>query len=405
MKEIKDRWQFIIGFAAIIISLSAFKDELEEIVIDYKYITFSLSQYLFVLTISFIVVIHLYVIPYIFNNTSYSNIKIFHFIEKLSYFLFIFIILTPTLLLLIYVVQLIVLQISSSDPSTQSIISAVISFITGIITVVLTKNLAKKYRHNIEEQEDTFIKEKEVQSLETANKLIDNGYYSQSIFEIFKILDYSLYKTLKNKNLVFRKSNFFEMIKIAKKYGVYTEDEIQKINQIRIKRNEISHNLENNITPREAKNALEFVYKIILKNQVENEKDSTSLDSKYFKGKVYESLEEAQEVARKENKPIFLVIYDKDHPKLSRLDYSLKYFMEYDTTKNLVQGNFIQVLSDSKGENLDKLIPAEEPLENCLLTILKPNLEKIKQEGVYANPDEGLKRVKAFIEEWNSASS
>ncbi len=421
MKEIKDRWQFIIGFAAIIISLSAFKDELKGIIIDYNYISFSLSQYLFVITVSFLVVIHLYVIPYIFSNTSYSSNKIFLFIEKLSYFLFIFIILTPTLLLLIYIVQLVVLQILSLDATKQSIISGIISFIAGILTVVLTKSLSKRYRNNIKEQEEITIREKEVQSLETAKKLIESGYYSQSIFEIFKILDYNVYQTLRDKNLVFRKSNFLEMISIAEKYGVYTKDEIQKINQIRIKRNEIAHNLGTNVTQQEAKNALEFVFEIILKNQQQeeeqeerdetveavetNEKSNIKRDSKYFKGKVYESLEEAQKIAELKNKPIFLVVYDKDHPRLSKLDYSLKYFMDYDTTKNLVQENFIQVLSDSKRENVDSLIPSDEPLENCLLTILTPNLEIIKQEGVYANSDEGLKRVRGFIENWNSARS
>lgn len=49
----------------------------------------------------------------------------------------------------------------------------------------------------------------------------------------------------------------------------------------------------------------------------------------------------------------------------------------------------------------DQLIPADDPLENCLLTVMSPDKTILLQEGVYANPDEGLKRVREVIEKWN----
>lgn len=46
--------------------------------------------------------------------------------------------------------------------------------------------------------------------------------------------------------------------------------------------------------------------------------------------------------------------------------------MEYDITKKLVNNNFVQVLVDSDMPEIKELIPLNEPLQNCLLTILSP---------------------------------
>lgn len=126
MKEIKDRWQFIVGFVAIIISLSAFKDELNKIVVDFRFISFSLSQYLFILIVSFISLIHLYVIPYIFSTTKYSNLKIFRHIESLSYILFIVIVISPSVLLIIYLAQLLILQFTGLNETTKTTLMYII---------------------------------------------------------------------------------------------------------------------------------------------------------------------------------------------------------------------------------------------------------------------------------------
>lgn len=101
--------------------------------------------------------------------------------------------------------------------------------------------------------------------------------------------------------------------------------------------------------------------------------------------------------AKKQNKLIFLVIYDEEHPTKSKLFYSLGCFMDYFTTKKLVEDYFITALISSKNNDITKFIPDDDPLENSLLVILNQNEEVIKREGVYANPDEGLKRIRSII--------
>ncbi|MGQ1909154.1 hypothetical protein ACT3CE_05145 [Marinifilum sp. RC60d5] len=404
MKEIKDRWQLIIGFAAIIISLSAFKDELNKIIVDFQFISFSLSQYLFILIISFISVIHLYVIPFIFSTTKYSNLKVFKHIESLSYILFLVIILSPSLLLIIYLLQLLILQISVINETAKSVSMSILSAIIGAITTYFSKYVVGKYQSSKKSREDSEIIEKEVKSFEIADKLIKDGYYNQSLFETFKMLENGIYKALRQRDLIFRKAPFLEMIRISDKYNIFTKGQIEQINRIRIKRNEFAHNISSTITKAEAEDAQNLA-KEILANTENIETENIESENKYFLGKVHTDLKHAKELSKKANKPMFVVIYNKLHPKLSKLEHSLGYFMEYETTKKMVNNNFIQVLTDSEKPEVKELIPAEEPLENCLLTVLTPDNGILRQEGVYANPDEGLKRTKEIIAKWNKTTS
>ena len=404
MNEIKDRWQFIIGFAAITISLSAFKDELNKIIVDYQFISFSLSQYLFILIISFISVIHIYVIPYVFSSTKYANLKIFKHIESLSYILFLIIILSPSLLLIIYLLQFLLTLITTLDDTMKSVLMSILSAIIGAITAFFSKNIVDKYQSDKKSKEESEIIETEVKSYELADKLINDGYYNQSLFETFKIIENGFYMALRQKDLIFRRTPFLEMIRIAAKYNIFTKAQIEQINRIRIKRNEFAHNITSTITKADAEEAKRLAKEIL--NNVDNiESENTESENKYFLGKVQTDLKQARVLSKRTNKPLFVVVYDKSNPKLSKLEYSLGYFMEYETTKKLVSNNFIQVLIDSEKPEVKELIPAEEPLENCMLTVLTPENEIIRQEGVYANPDEGLKRVREIIAKWNKTTS
>lgn len=94
---------------------------------------------------------------------------------------------------------------------------------------------------------------------------------------------------------------------------------------------------------------------------------------------------------------VFIVIYDPDHPTHSKLDYSLGYFMEYQTTKRLVDQHFVAVVGPSKDPVLNALVPEDDPLENCLWVVMTSNGEILIRESVYGNADEGMKRVRKLI--------
>lgn len=117
----------------------------------------------------------------------------------------------------------------------------------------------------------------------------------------------------------------------------------------------------------------------------------------FFLSIPHRSLEDALDEARKTKKLVFAVIYDETNPHISKLIYSLSHFMEYHTTKKLVDEYFTTAIVKASNEKAASLVPDNDPLENCLWVVMTPTGEILTREGVYANPDEGLKRVRAAI--------
>jgi hypothetical protein len=130
---------------------------------------------------------------------------------------------------------------------------------------------------------------------------------------------------------------------------------------------------------------------------------STSGGNPFFIEEPKHTLREAVDTSRTTGKPIFLVIYDENHPSKSKLYYSLGYFMEYHTTKKLVMDHFIPALVPKSDRDAAALIPLDDPLENCLWVVLNHDGSIIRREGVYANPDEGLNRVRGVVRELGAA--
>jgi hypothetical protein len=93
----------------------------------------------------------------------------------------------------------------------------------------------------------------------------------------------------------------------------------------------------------------------------------------------------------------FVVIYDPRHPTHSKLDYALGHFMEYQTTKRLVDQHFVAVVGPSSDPQLSAFVPEDEPLELALWVVLDSDGNIIRREGIYANSDEGMRRVRQVI--------
>lgn len=117
----------------------------------------------------------------------------------------------------------------------------------------------------------------------------------------------------------------------------------------------------------------------------------------FFIREPHETISGALQEARESAKPIFLVIYDQDHPSQSKLYYSLGCFLDYFTTKKLVNDHFVSALVPLSSSGAKDLVPQDDPLENALWVVLSSEGKILLREGVYANPDEGLKRVRSVI--------
>ncbi|MDI5934682.1 hypothetical protein [Halomonas kalidii] len=117
----------------------------------------------------------------------------------------------------------------------------------------------------------------------------------------------------------------------------------------------------------------------------------------FFIREPHNTITGAQKEARESAKLVFLVIYDQDHPSQSKLYYSLGCFLDYFTTKKLVDDHFVSALVPLSSSGARDLVPQDDPLENALWVVLGTDGQILRRESVYANPDEGLQRVRAVI--------
>jgi hypothetical protein len=117
----------------------------------------------------------------------------------------------------------------------------------------------------------------------------------------------------------------------------------------------------------------------------------------FFLRQPHTALDEGLKEARARTLMAFIVIFDPAHPLRSKLDFALGYFMEYQTTKRLVDQHFVPIIGQSDDPKFSALVPEDDPLELCLWVVLDCEGKIIRREGVYANPDEGMRRVREVI--------
>lgn len=110
----------------------------------------------------------------------------------------------------------------------------------------------------------------------------------------------------------------------------------------------------------------------------------------FFKSTPLATLDEALAEAKRIERRVFVVLFDDKHHLLSRLDYSLGNFMEYEATKTIVHTHFVVAvvpLSNSGG------LVTSGQLEVARWFLLDKGGEILDQRDVYANANEGLKVV------------
>jgi len=118
---------------------------------------------------------------------------------------------------------------------------------------------------------------------------------------------------------------------------------------------------------------------------------------RFFLREPHSSLQTALQEARARCVMVLAVIFDEDHPSRSRLNYGLGYFMEWESTKRLVDEHFVCILGPSTDAELGALIPPDDPLEEARIVIMDIEKNIIRSESVYANPSEGRKRIRAAV--------
>ncbi|WP_296434684.1 MULTISPECIES: restriction endonuclease [unclassified Rhizobium] len=116
-----------------------------------------------------------------------------------------------------------------------------------------------------------------------------------------------------------------------------------------------------------------------------------------FLREPHSDLPTAKIEAQSRGVPVFAVVYDPNHSQRSRIDYCLGTFMEWETTKRMVDENFVPAVGPSTDEAFLSLVPSDDPLEECRLVIFTPTKTYLSA-STYANPQVARGWVLAVIE-------
>jgi hypothetical protein len=117
---------------------------------------------------------------------------------------------------------------------------------------------------------------------------------------------------------------------------------------------------------------------------------------RFFLRAPHADLATARAEADARDLPLFVIVYDENHSSRSRLTYCLGYFMEWESTKRLVDEHFVVAVGPSSEAEFGRLVPVDDPLEECRWIVLDAD-KGVRSESVYANPSEGRRRVLGVI--------
>ena len=262
--KIKEKYEIILGFVTLVVSLSAFKDELAKVILDLGYAEISLANYFLYIVYGFCVCLYFYILEKLAQDTLIGGWKIFDYIIQFAFFLFVLILITPIIILLnlaIFKLYSLIVITPTMKGGLEQFFSLLISILSLIISTIASNMLYKEQEKRKQEE----IEIQEIKELDNANKLYADGYFSHSILESFKVLETHLYKLLLHKSVRVQRHQMNEIIKLALKYEIIGQDDLPVINDIRVMRNSAAHS-DTQYNKEQAETALNYVKKLLKKN-------------------------------------------------------------------------------------------------------------------------------------------
>lgn len=122
--------------------------------------------------------------------------------------------------------------------------------------------------------------------------------------------------------------------------------------------------------------------------------------TRFFLRVPHDNIRDVKAEAQERGVLVFLVIFDPDHPTHSKIEHGLGYFMEYHTTKKLVDQHFAIAVVPSTSDNALELIPEDDPLEKCLWIVMRADGSILRCESVVGNPDVGMRVVRSVVKDF-----
>jgi len=267
MDSNKKRYELLIGFVTLIISLGLFKDELAKYSIDIGFAAFTAANYFFFVVLGLGLALYIYVIVYVLKSfRRLQDWKSLERIEVIASSIFILVIASPFLLLLTAILYFIGSRVLNLPKEQLANISSIISLFLTIVTSISTIILTRKVYTQRDNERKEYIESEEIIQLDRAAKLYEQEFYSQAILEAFKVLEFHLLKLISDRGIYLApgRFNYSELINYVTKLELLNSKELETFKEIRQMRNMAAH-ADRQHTKSEATKAMEFIRYLISK--------------------------------------------------------------------------------------------------------------------------------------------
>lgn len=147
---LKERFEYIIGFLALVISLNGFKDELKAVTVNVVLFQFTLANYFFILILSLIAILHLYFMPFFIRSEKRLFVLLRKgFVYAVNFCLFL-VVISPLVLLLMYgIAKLTPVVLNESVIRVlQIIVILIASGVTGRYAFKMGEFLGSSFRNS-----------------------------------------------------------------------------------------------------------------------------------------------------------------------------------------------------------------------------------------------------------------
>lgn len=129
----KERFEYIIGFVALTISIGEFKDELANITITVPHLSFNLSQYFIAIILAALVALHFYFLPLFIRGEGKTRSKLKNLFTAISHAILLFIVLSPFLIGAAWLATIIKLPRIYINPKIKDALTIIYSaFLIGV---------------------------------------------------------------------------------------------------------------------------------------------------------------------------------------------------------------------------------------------------------------------------------
>ncbi|RWX03568.1 hypothetical protein [Flavobacterium cerinum] len=235
MEKLKGKYEIILGFVTLVLSFSAFKEEISKIILDFGYVQLSLADICLACIIGFSISLYFYVLELALRDTKIGGWKLWNILIKVGFIIFCVILLSPIIIGLCFLVSFI---IKNSQSDIYKISITTLSFILIIVQLYRTiLQISEARKQRTEEQKAI----SEIDHLERAKNLINDSYYHHAILEMYNVLIASIKRNLEKKGHRASEYRYNEFMSFILKEGILDISEVQFLSALRNQKNKVVH--------------------------------------------------------------------------------------------------------------------------------------------------------------------